>query len=425
MILLFGVFILTLMMGLPIAFCLGISSLAYLLFSGIPLEVIPQKMYSGMDSFVLLCIPGFILAGNLMNQGGISKRIIDFCNALIGHIRGGLALAAVVASMIFAGISGTAAADAASIGAIMIPSMIKAGYKDDFACALTSSASTVGPIIPPSVPMVIVGTLTGLSVGKLLVASAIPGIILGIALMITSYIISIKKNYPKGERSSFREIIKNFFSAFWAIIMPIIILGGIVGGFSTPTEASIIAAIYAFIVGTFIYKELNIKNIKKVLLESTINSASIIFLVGFANVFAWIMASEQIPQLIANFLLSISSNRYIILLIINILLLIVGMFMETIAALIILFPVLLKVVVPLGVDPIHLAVIVVLNLVIGLNTPPVGVCMFITTSIAKISVTKFTKAVIPFLLVSIAILMLVTYIPQTTLFLPNLLFNGR
>ncbi|WP_432403115.1 TRAP transporter large permease [Wukongibacter sp. M2B1] len=420
---LFFSFLVLLFLGVPVAFSLGISSFIYVLSADIPLIIIPQKMYTGIDSFVLLCIPGFVLAGNLMNRGGITERIIDFSNCLVGHIRGGLGLANIGASMLFAGISGTALADTASIGAIMIPAMEKEGYEVDFSAAVTASSSTVGPIIPPSLPMIIAGTLTGISVSKLFVAGAIPGLLLGIGLMIVSYYISVKRRHPKGTKKSIKEIGKSFYGAFWAILMTVLILVGILGGIFTPTEASAVAVVYALFVGLFIYKELSIKELPEIFVESMVTTASIMILVGFASLFAWIMASEQIPQMVADAMLSISNNKYVILILVNLLLLFVGTFMETISALLILFPVLLKVVVAVGVSPIQFAIIAVLNLVIGLTTPPVGVCLFVASSIGKISLGKISKAILPFLLVSIVVLMLVTFIPQISLFLPNLLYG--
>lgn len=420
-VILFVSFIALIFVGVPIAFSMGISSLIYLLMNDIPTIVISQKLFSGINSFVLLCIPGFVLAGNLMNTGGITKRIIKFSNAAIGHIRGGLGLANIVASMIFAGITGTAIADTTSLGAILIPAMEEEGYDAPFSVAVTASSSTIGPIIPPSLPMIIVGTLTGLSVSKLFLGGAIPGILLGIFLMIVAYAISVKRQYPKDTKKPFNVVVKTFFSAFWALMMTVIILWGILGGFFTPTEASIVASFYAFIVGKFVYKELEIKQLPKIILNTMKTSSAIMLLVGFAATFGWILASEQIPQLVAEFILSISSDKIVVLLLLNALLLFVGMFMETIAALIILFPVLLPVAVEIGMDPIHFGVMAVLNLMIGLTTPPVGVCLFAGASIGKISIAKATRAILPFLAVSLFVLMLVTFIPQITLALPNLI----
>lgn len=421
--LLFLAFLIFLIIGIPIAFALGLSSMVYLLFSDIPLIVIPQKMYAGLDVFVLLSIPGFILAGNLMNAAGITQRIIAFCNALLGHIRGGLGLANVGASMLFGGISGTAIADTASIGSVMIPAMEKEGYDKGFSCAVTATSSTLGPIIPPSLPMIIAATMTGLSVGKLFIAGIIPGLLLGLGLLGLTYFISVKRKYPKKKRASLMVMVKSFYQAFWALMMTLLILFGIIGGVFTPTEASIMAVIYAMLIGLLVYKELKWAQIPKVILDSAKMTASLMVLVGFANLFAWIMTVEEIPQMIASGLLGFTENKFLILLLINILLLFVGAFMETIAALLILFPVLLGVAVHVGVDPVQFAIIMVMNLVIGLTTPPVGVCLFVASSIGNISLEKITRAGFPFLLVSLIILLLVTYVPEVSLFLPGLFYD--
>ena len=422
-ILLFLVFLVLLIVGVPIAFALGLASFVYLLFSDLPFIVIPQKMYVGLDVFVLLSIPGFILAGNLMNASGITNRIIQLCNALFGHIRGGLGLANVGASMLFGGISGTAIADTASIGSVMIPAMEKEGYDTDFSCAVTATSSTIGPIIPPSLPMIIAATLTGLSVGKLFIAGIVPGLLLGIGLMMVTYLISVKRKYPKRPKASWLEMAKSFYQAFWAILMTLLILFGIIGGVFTPTEASIVAVVYAMAIGLFVYGELKLKMIPKIILESAKMTASLMVLVGFANLFAWIMTVEEIPQMIAHGLLSITENKIILLLLINLLLLFVGAFMETIASLLILFPVLLGVAVHIGVDPIQFAMIMVMNLVIGLTTPPVGICLFVASSIGKIPMERIAKAGVPFLLVSLLVLLLVTFVPEISLFLPSLFFD--
>lgn len=422
-IVLFVVFLACIALRMPIAFSLGFSSFIYILFSDIPLSILPERMFSGIDSFVILCVPGFILAGNLMNVGGITDRIIHFCMALIGHVRGGLGLANVGSSMVFAGISGTAISDTVSIGSVMIPAMIKRGYDAEFSAAVTASSSTVGPIIPPSLPMVIAGTVTGLSVSRLFVAGIIPGLLLGFGLGIVSYFISVKRNHPKEDRLPFREVVRSFFSAFWAILMTLIILGGIMGGFFTPTEAAMIAVFYALIVGFFVYGELKLAALPKIIFDSAITTASLMVLVGFANVFAWILTSEEIPLMVTQAMLSISSGPVGYIILVNILLVFVGMFMETIAALMILMPILLKPAIALGIDPIQFAIMCVLNLVIGLTTPPVGVCLFVASSIAKISVGRLSVALIPFIAVSLIVLLLVSFVPQVTLWLPNLVFN--
>jgi len=421
--LLFATFAICLILGVPVGISLGLAAAVYLVGADIDLSVVPQFMFAGMDSFVLLCIPGFVLAGNLMNGGGITDQIVRFGNAVVGHIRGGLGLANVLGSMIFAGISGTAVAETASIGSVMIPAMRKSGYDAPFAAAVTAAASTVGPIIPPSVPMIIVGTLTGLSVGKMFLAGAVPGILLGVGMMVTVYILSHTRGYPKGTWQGFGYVLATSKAAFWAILMTGVILFGIVGGVFTPTEASIVAALYALVVGLFIYKGVRLSQLPSILLESAIGSGALILLVGLANVFGWILTSEQIPQAIADAMLSLTTNKYVIILLINILLLIVGTFMETIAALIILFPPLLAVATKVGIDPIHFATFAVLNLMIGLTTPPVGVCLFVAANIAKISLAQISRAIWPFLVCNILVLFAVSYIPQISLWLPSLFYN--
>lgn len=414
------VFLVGLILRFPIAFSLGLACLVYLVGKGMPLIILPAKMYSGIDVFVLLSIPGFILAGNLMNHGGLTGKIINFCNHLLGHVRGGLSLANIGSSMLFAGISGTAVSDTASIGAVMIPSMKKEGYDPGFSCAVTASSSTVGPIIPPSVPMIIAATLSGLSIGKIFLAGAIPGLLLGIGMMWVAYYISRSKGYPKHPKSSFRQLWNSFVDTFWSLLMTFIILFGIIGGVFTPTEASVVAVVYAVAIGLWVYKKLDWGNIPKIVIDAMKTSASLMVLIGFANLFGWILLVERVPQNIAGGILDLSQNKYVVLLMINILLIFIGTFMETIAALLVLFPILLKVAMAVDVDPIHFAVIAVLNLVIGLTTPPVGVCLFVASSIGKVSITEVSKSSFPFLAVSMLVLTLVTLFPEIALFLPGL-----
>jgi tripartite ATP-independent transporter DctM subunit len=414
-----GVFLAALLAGMPVAVVLGLSSLAYLLASDIPLEVIPQKMFSGMDSFVLLSIPAFVLAGNLMKSGGITDRILRFSNSIVGHFRGGLAQTNIVGSMIFAGISGTAAADAASQGAILIPGMKRVGYTVPYAAAVTAASAVVGPIIPPSVPMIIVGSLTGISVGQMFLAGAIPGILLGLGMMVPAYILAVKHNHPREPWRGWREVAVSGQNALWAMGMMALVLFGIVGGYFTPTEAAVIAVLYAIVVGLFIYRELRWRDLPKLLIDSAISGAAIMVLVGFANVFGWILAAERVPQVLVSLMVSISTEKWAVMLMMNILLLVVGMFMETIAALIILFPPLLAVATQVDIHPVHFATFAVLNLMIGLATPPVGVCLFICASIGRISLWEITVAIWPFLLSNIAVLALVTAIPEISLWLPR------
>lgn len=414
------VFTVLLFVGLPIAFALGISSMTYLVMKDIPLSILAQRFFAGMDSFVLLCIPGFILAGNLMNAGNITHHIIKFSNAMFGHIRGGLGLANVGGSMIFGGISGTAIADTTSIGAVMIPGMAKSGYDKPFAAAVTAASSTVGPIIPPSVPMIIVGSLTSISVGKMFLAGAIPGLLLGVGMLATTYLLSVLRSYPKGDKFSFKRLLTEGKGAFWALLLVFVVLYGIIGGIFTPTEASVVASLYALIVGCFIYKSLTVKKLPAIFLDTVLGTTALMTLVGMANVFAWILASENIPQMLASSILALTDNPVVVILLINLLLLFVGSFMETIAALIILFPALLKVAEAIDMDPVHFGVMAVLNLMIGLTTPPVGVCLFVAYEIAETPLRKVIKALWPYLFCNLIILLLVSYVPQLSLWLPGL-----
>lgn len=415
------VFVAGLVIGVPVAITLGLSSLSYLVVMGMPPVVMPQKMYAGMDVFVLLSIPGFILAGNLMNRGGITERIIRFANALVGWIRGGLGLTNVGASMLFGGITGTAVADAASIGGVMIPGMKKAGYPPAFAAAVTAASSTVGPIIPPSVPMIIVGALSGISVGKMFLAGAVPGVLMGVAMMVTTYIIARRRNFPRQDWQGLGEIGRSFAGAFWALAMTGLILYGLLSGVATPTETAIVASVYALVIGLFVYRELSVPQIPKILVESAVAASGILVLVGFANVFGWILVSERIPQLIAASVLSVTENKFIIILIINVLLLCVGMFMETIAALIILFVPLLTLATSVGIDPLHFATFAVLNLMIGLTTPPLGVCLFVCAGIARLPLGPVIVAILPFIATNIIVLLLVSYVPPIATWLPSVL----
>ena len=416
----FGV---TLAFGVPVAVCLAVSSLAYILAAGLPVVIIPQRMFAGMDVFVLLCIPGFILAGNLMNFGGITERIIRFANSLVGWMRGGLAMANVVDSMMFGGISGTAVADVAATGGVMIPGMKKSGYPAEFAAAITAASSTVGPMIPPSVPMIIVGALSGISVGQLFLAGAVPGVLMGIAMMITCYILAVRRDSPRQPWRGVRELLASFFGAFWALAMTGLIIGGLLTGVATPTETAIVASIYAFLVGAFIYRELAISSVPRILIDSAVSSAGILALVGFANVFGSILSAERIPQMIVSAVLSITDNKFLVILLINILLLAIGMFMETIAALIILFVPLLALATSVGIEPLHFATFAVLNLMLGLTTPPVGVCLFVASNIARVPLMLVVKAIMPFLLANLIVLFMVSYFPPFATWLPTTLMG--
>lgn len=433
---LFISFIVCLFIGVPVAFSLGIAAILYFLGSGMPPVQFAQRFFAGMDSFTLLCIPGFTFAGNLMNQGGISDKLLGFADAIVGHLRGGLAYANVLASMVFAGISGTALADTVSLGGIEIPMMAKQGYDVPFSVAVTSASSCMGPIIPPSVPMIIAATMTGLSVSKMFMAGIVPGLLMGGGMCFVCWYESKRHNYPKREKMlPIREILHEGREAIWAIIMVCIILFGIMGGIMTPTEASIVCIVYGTLVAMVIYRKLNIAGFYSCLKTTLSSAAAIMALVAFANVFAYILTKERIPNMIADAMLSITTNKYLILLLINLFLVFVGMFMETIAAILILFPVLLQLAMAVGVDPVQFGIIVVMNLVLGLCTPPVGVCLFAATSIGDRTskdmggngnkLSENVVALLPFLASNFIVLALVTYVPALTVGVANLLTGGN
>jgi C4-dicarboxylate transporter DctM subunit len=414
-------FVTFLILGIPIAFVLGLTSFVALLYSGnIPLLLMPKEMFSGTDSFPLLAVPFFMLAGNLMNAGGITRRLIHFCNILLGYVRGGLAMVNIVASMFFAGITGAAAADASAIGSILIPAMTEEKYDRDFSAAVTAAASTMGPIIPPSIPMIILGAIAELSVGALFLAGVIPGVMIGISLLGVAYVISRKRNYPKEKVKSVKDFFIGLKDALLALLMPAIIMGGILGGIFTPTEAAVVAVVYAFIVSFFIYREIRWKDLHKVLIDSVVTTSILMLVIANSAIFGWILANQQVPQAVAQIFLSVSNNKWVILLLLNIFLLFVGTFMETTASLIILTPILFPLAVKVGIDPIHFGLVMVLNLVIGLITPPLGVCLFIACSIAKITLEQIVKAILPFLIAAIAVLFIVTYIPELSLWIPRM-----
>jgi C4-dicarboxylate transporter DctM subunit len=409
------------MINVPIAIAIALSSIVAIVIKGnIPLLVIVQKMFTATDSFPLMAVPFFILAGSLMEFGGISKRLVDFANSIVGRFSGGLALVAIIASMFFGAISGAAAATTAAIGSILIPAMVRRGYDRNYSTAVQATAGTLGVMIPPSIPMVIYGVLTGVSIGALFVGGIIPGILVGCSLMLVAFKIAKKRGYKGDEKPSLKKVFETFKEAILALLMPIIILGGIYGGVFTPTEAAVIAVVYGFLIGFFVYRELKLKDLKDILTNTVVSTAMIMFIIATASIFGWILASEQIPQVIASAILSISKNPIVIMALINILLLFLGTFMETIAAIIIVVPVLMPIISQIGIDPLHFGLIVVVNLAIGMVTPPLGVCLFVGCSIAGITLEDITKAVWPFLIAMIIDILIITYIPAVSTFLPKL-----
>ncbi len=416
-------FIVTLLAGVPIAFALGISASTFLIvWNKVPFTVIAQRFYSSVDVFVLLSIPFFILAGELMNKTGITTRLVKFAGLVVGRLRGGLAQANIGASILFAGLTGAGVSDTSAIGSILIPAMKEDGFEADYSAAVTAASSVIGPIIPPSIIMVVFGSIMGISIGALFAAGFIPGLLVGIALMVMAYIIGVKRNHPyRKEKVSPMEFVRGFKDAILALLMPIIIIGGILSGVFTPTEAAAVATCYALFIGFFVFKTLKLKDIPECLLKSATTTSILILIVGFASVLSWTLSIERIPQALAKALLGADLGRVEFLLLVNVLLLFMGMIMETGANAILLGPILMPLAIKLGIHPVHFALIMLVNLNIGLATPPLGVCLFVACPIAGVSMLKISKAIAPFILMEIVALMLITFIPELVLFVPRLL----
>ena len=411
----------TLIIAVPIAWGLGISGLVALILMDIPLTTVPQKIFSGMDIFPLMCIPFFILAGEIMAKGGLTKRLLDFAVLVIGSIRGGLSLANVIASMLFGGITGSAIADSSALGSVEIPMMKKNGYDAEFSAAVTAASACIGPIIPPSITVVIYSmAVSGVSIGALFAAGMIPGILVGLALMGACYVIARKRSYPKRiEKVTRREFFVGLKDAALAIMTPVIILGGIIGGVFSPTEAAAVAVVYSFIVSYFIYREMKLSDLPEMFKRSGVVTAIVMIIIGTSNVFGMVIAFEQLAQKLEVFLEPLGYISF--LLAINIIFLVIGTFLDQNPAILILAPIFAPIAVALGIDPIHFGIVVIMNLVIGLITPPLGEVLFIVAPIAGVSLESVSKAVLPFLFVEIGVLLLVTYIPPLSLWIPRML----
>jgi len=423
-IILFGSFLVLLLFGIPISFTLSISSIFTMLYLKIPLMVIGQKMSDVLDNFSLMAIPFFILAGQIMSDSGIARRLVDFSNLLVGRIRGGLAFANIVASMFFGGMSGSSVADTASIGSILIPAMVKKGYDRDYSIAVTITSSTQGLVIPPSHNAIIYAYAAGgLSIGRLFLAGAIPGVMIGLFLMIPAYIIAVKKNYPVEKKMKFKDALKISGEAFFGLFTIVIILGGILSGIFTATEASAFAVVYALFIAFFIYKELTFSKFWEIFWGASKTIISVMFLIASASTFAWLMAYLRIPNIIAQAVLNISSNKYILLLTINIVLLLLGMIMDMAPLILITTPIFLPIVTNLGVSPIHFGIIMLMNLGIGLCTPPVGNTLFVGCIVGKMKVEQVVKVLWPFYIAMVLVVLLVTYVPFFAMWLPSVVFN--
>lgn len=419
--LLLGSTLLLFAIGMPVAFAMVVSAGAALLSLGnVPLMVLPQRMVTGADSFPLMAIPLFLLAGNLMIGGGLTDKLSRFATAMVGHFRGGLAQVNVVNSMVMGGMSGSAIADAVSDCKILVPVMVKSGYSARFAAALSGATAVIAPIIPPSIPFIIYGSIAGVSIGQLFLAGAIPGILMGVYLMVAVNVIARRRNFPRGERPTLRGIVHALRVSGPPLMLPVIILGGILAGVFTPTEAGAVAVVYALVLSMVFYRSLGAADIPKILLETGVQAGVIMLVIAAASPFSWLLAREQVGQEVVQLLAHIGDNEILFLLVLNVVLLVLGMFLDATAVLIIVVPVLVPVFAALGLDPVHMGVIVVMNLMIGMVTPPFGLVMYVVCDILKVTITDFIREVWPFLLALVAILLTITYVPELVLFLPKL-----
>jgi tripartite ATP-independent transporter DctM subunit len=419
---LLGSFGVLLVLKIPITFALAVSSIVTAMYLNIPLMVILQQMVQGVNSFSLLAIPFFIIAGEIMGEGGISRRLIEFSNIIVGRIRGGLAQVNVLASMFFGGISGSAVADVSSIGTILVPMMVKQGYKADFTVAITVTSACQGIIIPPSHNMIIYSLAAGgVSVGRLFLGGFVPGVLLGLALMVVCYILAVRQNHPRGGSYTWKEAVRISKDAVLGLFTAVIIMGGVISGVFTATESAAVACVYAFIVTFFIYREIPLSRMNKILYSSLKTLAMVMSLIAAAKAFGWLLAYLRIPALATGALLSISDNPVVLLLLINLLLLGLGCIMDMAPLILITTPILFPVVVKtLGMDPVQFGIMMMLNLGIGLCTPPVGSALFVGCAVGKISIEEATRAMIPFYLTMIVVLLLITFVPQIVMFVPNL-----
>jgi TRAP-type transport system large permease protein len=409
------------LIGVPVALTLLATAVVMMLAKGdVSAQILTQNFIKGTDSFALLAIPFFLIAGEIMNVGGISTRIVKFAHALVGHITGGIGYVAVTASMIFAGVSGSAVADTTAVGSVLLPIMKENGYDKAKSTALVSAAGCIGPIIPPSIPMILYGVAAEVSIVKLFLGGIVPGILIGIALMIVWFFHAKKNNYKSSRRAPFKEVLKSTVEAFWAIMLPIIIMGGIVTGIATPTEAAAVAVVYAFIIGTFVYKEFKISYIPDVMVTAIKGTSTIMIVVGGATSAAFLITTAHIPELLTNAMLSISNNVFVVMLLINILLLLVGCVMDMGPAILILAPILLPIIKGFGLDPIYFGVIMTVNLCIGLLTPPVGNVLYAGMGLSKLDMVSLSKALLPMILVMVVVLLLITYMPGLVMFIPNM-----
>ena len=414
------------MLGLPIAVSMGLTAVFFFVALGETevLTMVPARMYSSTTSFTLLAIPFFILTGNLMNAGGITHRLFRFAQNLVGHFRGGLGHVVVVSAMIFAGMTGAAVAEAAALGTVQLEGMVKRGFDRKFSAAIVASASTIGPVIPPSIPFVIYGSITGTSVGRLFLGGFVPGFIMGLALMIIVYFVARRRNYPRERRATAGELLDSSLGAVSAVATPVIIIGGMVSGIFTPTEAAVAATVYALILTLFVYREVRIRDLPQILWETLESSVRVLFIISAAGIFGWLLIHQRVPETVITGLMSLSHNPWVVLLIINVILLVLGCFMEGICIMLLTIPVFMPVITRLGIDPVHFGVMMTLNLMVGLLTPPVGMVLYTLASIGKIPVWSLSHELRWHLFALLTVLFLVTFVPGFVTFVPNLVMGS-
>ncbi|WP_108662413.1 TRAP transporter large permease [Acuticoccus kandeliae] len=426
-VLLIGGMLLLTFLGLPLVFSmLAASMVTIAVYRGFwPDEILSQYFVSGVQNFPLLALAFFFLVGEWMNSGGITKRIVDFADSLVGHIRGGLAQANIVSSMMFSGISGSALADTAALGSVLIPSMKRAGYGAAFSAAVTQTSAVIGPIIPPSIPMIIFAFLAEVSVGQMFIAGIVPGLIIGLGLMAVAYVIARRRGYPVNDRPSIGHIARSFRRAAIALLAPVIIIGGVLGGVFTATEAGAVAALYAFIVGRFVLGELTWRETWLGVVRAAVGTGQVLIILGAASLFAFLIADFRVSESLAKLIFAVSENPLVFLLLINIALLIIGLFLDNIPAMVIMVPIFFPIAVEMGIDPIHFGIVFVMNTLIGLCTPPIGILIYMSANIAGVAPEKVIKESLPFIAVLIGAVLLVTYVPALALTLPDLVFPER
>ncbi|UFJ39914.1 TRAP transporter large permease [Brevibacillus humidisoli] len=410
-----------LFLSVPIASSLSLATIVGVWFHDtLPLEIIPQRIFIAMNSFPLMAIPFFILAGNLMTAGGLSQRLVNFASALVGHRTGGLAMVAIITSMFFAAISGSGAATTAAIGSILIPAMVARGYHIEYAASNQAISGALGVIIPPSIPMILYGVAAEVSIGDMFLAGILPGLLITVSLLISAYIISKRRGYHGVERQSIRDVGKAFKEAILALLMPVIVLGGIYTGIFTPTEASVIAVVYSFVIGFLVYREISVQKLVETLRDSAIASSVIMIVIGAAGLFGFFINITGVPDMVYGFISELVTNKYVFLIMMNVLLLLAGMFLDGGAAILIFVPLLLSTAVNLGIDPVHFGTIMVVNLAIGLVTPPVGIDLFVVSQLSKLSIGRVAKAAVPLIILLFVDVLIISFVPELSTWIPSL-----